>query len=78
MLGRGIDQILPHPSDPRLYEAFVSDASDYVRFAEWVSGSIPRSASFAYVWGDALDVLEQRRPDPSRARADGANADQTI
>jgi len=28
MLGRGIDQILPQPSDPVLYESYVKDARD--------------------------------------------------
>jgi poly-gamma-glutamate capsule biosynthesis protein CapA/YwtB (metallophosphatase superfamily) len=30
MTGRGIDQILPHPSDPRIYEPVVTDARTYV------------------------------------------------
>ena len=34
MLGRGIDQIMPHPSDPTLYEAYVTSALGYVRLAE--------------------------------------------
>jgi poly-gamma-glutamate synthesis protein (capsule biosynthesis protein) len=40
MTGRGIDQILPNPSDPRIYEAFVSDARTYVELAEDVNGPI--------------------------------------
>src|SRR5262249_13534907 len=31
MLGRGVDQILPHPSDPRLRETYARDARAYVR-----------------------------------------------
>lgn len=27
MTGRGIDQVLPHPADPRLYEPYVSSAA---------------------------------------------------
>jgi poly-gamma-glutamate capsule biosynthesis protein CapA/YwtB (metallophosphatase superfamily) len=34
MTGRGIDQVLPHPSLPHLYESFVKDARDYVWLAE--------------------------------------------
>jgi len=60
MLGRGIDQILPHPVDPRLQERFVSSASTYVRLAQEAHGPIPRSADPAYVWGDALPFLEER------------------
>ena len=42
MTGRGIDQTLPHPSDPRIYERLVSDARTYVELAEDVNGPIPR------------------------------------
>lgn len=41
MTGRGIDQILGHPGDPRLWERYVHDARDYVRLAEAVNGPIP-------------------------------------
>ena len=40
MLRRGIDQILPHPSDPRLYEDYVGSALDYVHLAERQHGPI--------------------------------------
>lgn len=30
MSGRGIDQILTHPSEPQIYESYVNDARDYV------------------------------------------------
>jgi poly-gamma-glutamate synthesis protein (capsule biosynthesis protein) len=63
MTGRGIDQVLPHPSPPRLYERYVADALDYVRLAEMASGSISRPVSYGYVWGDALQELERRSPD---------------
>lgn len=62
MCARGIDQILPHPGDPRLYEAYVKDARDYVRLAERRSGAFAQPVDFAYVWGAALEVLRQRRP----------------
>lgn len=62
MTGRGIDQILPHPVSPELYEPFVRDARDYVRLAESVNGEIPRPAPFDYLWGDALTELARFRP----------------
>jgi poly-gamma-glutamate synthesis protein (capsule biosynthesis protein) len=62
MTGRAIDQILPHPSGPRLHESYIHDARDYLALAERASGDIPRSASFAYVWGDTLVELQRRRP----------------
>jgi poly-gamma-glutamate synthesis protein (capsule biosynthesis protein) len=63
MTGRGIDQILPHPSDPRLYEPYMRSALDYVRIAERTNGPIPPLADFTYVWGDALAELRERAPD---------------
>jgi poly-gamma-glutamate capsule biosynthesis protein CapA/YwtB (metallophosphatase superfamily) len=63
MLGRGIDQILPHPSDPALKEDYVRSATTYVGLAERAHGPIPRPVDLAYVWGDALEVLDRDRPD---------------
>jgi poly-gamma-glutamate capsule biosynthesis protein CapA/YwtB (metallophosphatase superfamily) len=63
MTGRGIDQVLPHPSAPHLYESYIRSALDYVALAERVSGPIPRPVDFAYVWSEALTVLERVRPD---------------
>jgi len=63
MLGRGIDQILPHPSEPQLFEPHVRSAVSYVELAEKVVGPIPRPVGFDYVWGDALEVLDRLRPD---------------
>ncbi|KGP62757.1 poly-gamma-glutamate biosynthesis protein [Legionella norrlandica] len=60
MIGRGIDQILPHPSDPRLYEPYVKDAKDYVLLAENTSGEIPRGVCGNYLWGDGLYELKKR------------------
>jgi poly-gamma-glutamate capsule biosynthesis protein CapA/YwtB (metallophosphatase superfamily) len=62
MTGRGIDQILPHPGDPRLYETYVHSAKLYVELAEKLSGAIDRPVDFAYVWGDARSELERRAP----------------
>jgi poly-gamma-glutamate capsule biosynthesis protein CapA/YwtB (metallophosphatase superfamily) len=63
MTGRGIDQALPHPVDPVLYEPYVRDAREYVELAEQANGPIPRPLSFDYVWGDALQELEQTQID---------------
>lgn len=63
MTGRGIDQILPFPSRPALYEPYIRDARDYVALAERRSGAIPQQDDFAYVWGDALQELERMAVD---------------
>jgi poly-gamma-glutamate synthesis protein (capsule biosynthesis protein) len=63
MTGRGIDQVLPHPSDPVIHEDYMKDARKYVEIAEKVNGPIPRSVAPAYIWGDALDELERMKPD---------------
>lgn len=62
MTGRGIDQILPHPVQPRLYESYVKDARDYVALAERAHGPVPRAVDPTYVWGEALEVLAQVAP----------------
>ena len=62
MTGRGIDQILPHPSDPRLHEPYVRDARSYVELAEKRHGAIPRPAGFRYVWGETLAILDREAP----------------
>ncbi|MBI4596740.1 MAG: CapA family protein [Candidatus Tectomicrobia bacterium] len=63
MLGRGIDQVLPHPSHPALHEPYLTDARGYVALAERANGPLPRKAGFSYVWGEALDELERMAPD---------------
>jgi poly-gamma-glutamate synthesis protein (capsule biosynthesis protein) len=63
MTGRGVDQILPHPGDPELREAYVKDARAYVDLAERAHGPIPRPVSFGWPWGDALRVLDDVAPD---------------
>jgi poly-gamma-glutamate capsule biosynthesis protein CapA/YwtB (metallophosphatase superfamily) len=62
MLGRGIDQIMHCPSDPTLYESYMTSALGYVHLAERVHGPIPRDCPFDYVWGDALSDLEAAKP----------------
>jgi len=63
MTGRGIDQILPRPGDPRLHERIVHDARDYVTLAEAANGPVPRPVDPAYPWGDVLTVLDDAAPD---------------
>ena len=63
MTGRGIDQILPHPSEPFIPEFYLNDAREYVKLAEQANGSIPAPVSFSYIWGDALEEWERKAPD---------------
>jgi poly-gamma-glutamate synthesis protein (capsule biosynthesis protein) len=63
MVGRGIDQVLPYPADPVLYEDYARSALDYVTLAERRSGPIGRRLPVAAVWGDALDELRRRQMD---------------
>jgi poly-gamma-glutamate synthesis protein (capsule biosynthesis protein) len=63
MTGRGIDQVLPHPSSPRLYEPYMTSALDYVALAERANGVIPCPVDYAYIWGAALEALDEVRPD---------------
>jgi poly-gamma-glutamate synthesis protein (capsule biosynthesis protein) len=63
MIGRGIDQALPHPSDPRIYEPYLKSALGYLELAEARHGPLPRPVQFPYVWGDVLAEFERVRPD---------------
>jgi len=62
MTGRGVDQIMAHPSAPELHEPFVTDAREYVRLAEHVSGPVPRGVASDYIWRDALAESACPRP----------------
>ncbi len=62
MTGRGLDQVLPHPGEPRLWESYVHDARTYVAMAEARSGVIPRPVPFSWPWGDALSEVEEMAP----------------
>ncbi|MFD5732966.1 CapA family protein [Streptomyces sioyaensis] len=62
MLGRGVDQILPHPGDPALREGYSRDARDYVALAEAANGPVPRPAAFSWPWGEALTALDEAAP----------------
>ncbi len=65
MLGRGIDQLLPHPGDPTLYEHWrkVRHAGIFVDLAQLRNGAIPAERGSDYVWGDALADFAAFRPD---------------
>jgi poly-gamma-glutamate capsule biosynthesis protein CapA/YwtB (metallophosphatase superfamily) len=63
MTGRGIDQILPCPGDPVIYEPFMKSAAGYVDLAGQVNGRIPAPVHFSYIWGDALAEFERIVPD---------------
>jgi poly-gamma-glutamate capsule biosynthesis protein CapA/YwtB (metallophosphatase superfamily) len=63
MTGRGIDQILRHPSNPRLRESYLKSAIGYLELAESVSGPIPKAAPYSYIWGDALETWTAAAPD---------------
>lgn len=63
MLGRGVDQILPHPSDPELRESHVRDATRYVRLAEYANGPIARPVEWAWPWGELAAFADHAAPD---------------
>jgi poly-gamma-glutamate synthesis protein (capsule biosynthesis protein) len=63
MIGRGIDQVLSHPSAPVIYESYMRSASGYVELAEQKNGLIPKPVDHSYIWGDALAMLETIKPD---------------
>jgi poly-gamma-glutamate capsule biosynthesis protein CapA/YwtB (metallophosphatase superfamily) len=63
MTGRGVDQILPHPSAPEIFEPRLRDAREYVALAERANGPIPRALDPGYMWGDALEELARAAPD---------------
>jgi poly-gamma-glutamate capsule biosynthesis protein CapA/YwtB (metallophosphatase superfamily) len=63
MTGRGLDQVMARPSGPRLRESYVKDARDYVTLAEQANGPIPRPIDPAWIWGDALQMLDELMPD---------------
>ncbi len=63
MTGRGIDQILQHPSNPRIHESYVKDAREYIRLAERKNGPIKYPVDDHYIWGDALEEFERVQPE---------------
>jgi poly-gamma-glutamate capsule biosynthesis protein CapA/YwtB (metallophosphatase superfamily) len=63
MTGRGVDQALPRPGNPRIHESYLQSAEMYVRLAEEANGPIPRPVDFSYIWGDALEEFARAQPD---------------
>jgi poly-gamma-glutamate synthesis protein (capsule biosynthesis protein) len=63
MTGRGIDQVLPHPSNPLIHEPYMKSAKGYVELAVIANGPIPEPVDFSYIWGDALEEFERLGPD---------------
>ena len=63
MLGRGVDQILPHPGNPALREPYVGDARRYITLAEQANGPIPRPVDWGWPWGEALAIVADLAPD---------------
>jgi poly-gamma-glutamate synthesis protein (capsule biosynthesis protein) len=63
MTGRGIDQILPYPSDAALHEPYVRNAKEYIKLAQLVSHGFSYPVEFSYIWGDALQEFDRRSPD---------------
>ncbi len=59
MLGRGVDQILPHPGEPELRESYLRDARRYVGLAERVNGLIARPVDWAWPWGEVPEILDE-------------------
>jgi len=59
MTGRGIDQIMNHPSNPILYESYVKNAKEYVTMAERTNGYFKKPVDYEYIWGDALNSMKE-------------------
>ncbi len=62
MTGRGVDQILGHPSDAALHEPYVESAFEYLAMAETANGPIPKPVDSSYIWGEAADELIRSAP----------------
>ena len=64
MLGRGVDQILPHPGDPALREGYLADARGLRRtWRRRRADRIPAPVAPCWPWGEALRLLEEAAPD---------------
>ena len=65
MLARGVDMIHESHCNPRLYEGNGLTAHGYVDLAIKANGPIPPRSQrkVDYVWGDAITVLEEKKPD---------------
>lgn len=63
MLGRGIDQVMPHPGNPEIHEKYMKSARGYVEIAERMNGPIPSPLGYSYIWGDIFEELQGISPD---------------
>ncbi|XP_013402866.2 uncharacterized protein LOC106168376 [Lingula anatina] len=63
MIGRGIDQILPYHCKPWMYRDFRNDSREYAQLAIDKNGPLPKEIGMDYVWGDALQILQEKQPD---------------
>jgi poly-gamma-glutamate capsule biosynthesis protein CapA/YwtB (metallophosphatase superfamily) len=59
MTGRGVDQVLPSPGDPRLWERYADDARTYVELAKAESGTFSTPVDPTWPWGDALPLMHE-------------------
>jgi poly-gamma-glutamate synthesis protein (capsule biosynthesis protein) len=55
--------VLPNPGDPAIHENYMKSALGYVEIAEDSGSRIPRTADYAYIWGEALAELARVAPD---------------
>jgi poly-gamma-glutamate capsule biosynthesis protein CapA/YwtB (metallophosphatase superfamily) len=62
MTGRGIDQVLPHPSYQNLTNHTLK-TPEIRQLAEQINGPIPKPVSFSYIWRDALEKFQRSYPD---------------
>ncbi|KAK9805250.1 hypothetical protein WJX72_008701 [[Myrmecia] bisecta] len=63
MLGRGVDQVLPHHCPPHLYEECIADAREYTLLAIRQNGPLPPNRGYDYPWGYALQQMALKTPD---------------
>jgi poly-gamma-glutamate synthesis protein (capsule biosynthesis protein) len=63
MTGRGIDQVLPYPSNPIIYEPYMKKSTAYVDLAVKANGAIQRPVNYSYIWGDAIKEMAFMAPD---------------
>jgi poly-gamma-glutamate capsule biosynthesis protein CapA/YwtB (metallophosphatase superfamily) len=63
MIGRGIDQIPPHPCNPALHEGYEETALDYVRAGRNRPRLNSALCSLVISLGVALDEFHRMRPD---------------
>ena len=60
MTGRGIDHVMPYPSDPKIYEFYMKSAENYVDIAEAKNGVIQKPVNYSYIWGSVLDEMKRK------------------